>query len=125
MRLNYLFKLIVEGLINSCKIFDNAVANVVVAAISLFIAFFPAWDITDFLYDLGIIKTKNEGSLIHWIVRGVVAVLFILIVKIIWEIILFIHNNFMKIVLILFTGIMVCFFIFQCEKKYKNRKKSN
>lgn len=123
--MNYLYKLIVEGLINSCKIFDNTVANVIVAAIALFIAFIPAWNTTDVLYNFGIIKTKNAGSLSHWLVRGSVAATIILIVKIVWTIILFVHNNFVKIALILILGILVYYLVFQCEKKYKNRKKQN
>lgn len=123
--MSYLFKLIVEGLINNCKIFDNNIANIVVASLALFIAYIPAWDSTHNLYRIGFIKSKNSGSASHWIVRGSVAFLFILAVKVIWNIISFIKNNIAKILLIMITSIIVYFLILQCEKAYNKRKQKN
>ena len=121
--MKYLFKLIVEGLINNCKVFENTIANVVLVAVALFVAFIPAWDSTHFLYKTGIIRTKDAGSATHWIVRGGSAFLVILIVKITWTIICFVRNNFLKLSLILATGIIVYFVVLKCEKTYRNRVK--
>ncbi|MBQ6860602.1 MAG: hypothetical protein IJO08_03040 [Clostridia bacterium] len=123
--MNYLFKLIVEGLINNCKVFENTIANVVLASVALFVAFVPAWDSTHFLYKTGIIRIKDSGSATHWFVRGAVAFLVILLVKIAWTIICFVHNNFLKLSLILAAGIIVYFVVLKCEKTYRNRMKEN
>ena len=123
--MNYLFKLIVEGLINNCKVFENTIANVVLAAVALFIAFIPAWDSAKFLYKTGIIRTKDGGSAAHWFVRGAIAFLVVLIAKIAWTTICFVRNNFLKLSLILAAGIIVYLVVLKCEKAYKNRGKEN
>ncbi len=122
--MKYLFKLIVEGLINNCKVFENTIANVVLAAVALFAAFIPAWDSAKFLYKTGIIRTNDAGSATHWFVRGSFAFLIIFIVKVLWTVISFVHNNFVKIALILVVGMILYFIVSKCEKTYKNRIKS-
>lgn len=121
--MNYLFKLLAEGIVNSCKIFDNNLANVVVVAIALFISYNPAWDVTKLFYDLGIIKKSNSGSATHWSVRTVVAIAFIFMVKVIFNIILFIKNNWIKMIVIILTVFAVIFAIKKCAEKYDLNKK--
>lgn len=123
--MNYLFKLLAEGIVNSCKIFDNNIANVVVIAIALFISYNPAWDITKIFYNLGIIKKSNSGSATHWSIRTIIAIAFIFIVKVIFNTILFIKNNWIKIIVFVLFGIGIYFLVRLCEMNYKKKKNMN
>ena len=121
--MNYLFKMLAEGIIGELKLFNNNIANMFIRAILLFISFIPAWKSVDFLYDIGLIKSKEEGSFLHWTIRIVVASIVFYILKGIISIINLLFNNWF--VLIGVIGLIVIIYAIKKYTKKLNQKERN
>ena len=52
-------------------LFNNPIIEIMLKAIIGVIAFKLAWNIVHELYRTSVIKSKDSGSLIHWITRGI------------------------------------------------------
>lgn len=99
--MKYLYKLLAENLIEQFAIVDNNIVNSILMAIILFISFIPAWNSVSFLYKLGMLKDKNSGSLIHWIIRIITCYLCCLILKGIINFIIWLYNYYFLILILI------------------------
>lgn len=114
-----ILKFIAENFILSLQMFDNALLNIIVLALIWRLAYIPAWKITNMLYSLKIIKTKDLGKSSHWTLRAFVSYVLFWIIKIPLVLIIFIKNN-------LFQGILMALFIigiYYLIKYYKDERK--
>lgn len=105
------YKFVVENLLSTQKISSNEVINVIVTGALMLISFAPSWKIVGWLYNNHVIKTKNGGSLIHWILRLIIgSTIFFLLKAVIWLINL-IKIFWIQILLLIPMGIGIYFII--------------
>lgn len=119
-----LFKFITEQMINNLKLFDDSeTLNIIFSGILLVISFIPAWKITRFLYEIGIIKGKTQGSFVHWSIRLITAGIFFIILQLIVKIIMLIQAHWIQVMLVLILAVILVISVIFYNKKYKEKEK--
>lgn len=100
-----IYGVIVEGILQSLKMFDSEVLNSLVYAFLIYITYVPSYKLVHSLYGSKIINTRESGSQIHWITRCIFGYILFWVIKFELVIILFVNNRFMQ-------GILMSGFIF-------------
>ena len=90
-----ILKPIFEFLIGGFTLFDNFIYDYIALGIIGSLAFVFAFKLVGFLYDVGVIESREAGSLLHWTIRLIAfLVLFIATYAVIWLVKFFIANPF-------------------------------
>ena len=78
-----MFGVIGRFVIDSIVIFDDAVTNLIVAAIVGSISYILSYRITGSAYSNGVISSKQEGCLIHWLIRIIVFIILANVIRLV------------------------------------------
>lgn len=107
--MSVILKPIFNYLISDLNLFDDLILNTLLLAIIGFIAFRVAFKIIGLLYDIGFLRSRESGSVLHWTLR---LIIFVLIFKVFTYLIFIVKFIFSIPVWFLFSIVFLIIIVF-------------